>query len=210
MVTTPSFPPSNGRQSILRSVSEALDQVERCAELAGDNQEVQALLDTVGDKLRRTMRELRREMSPLGDVLLDGRDLHGSLERLVSYSRQVLGLPVESIMADGVGAGLPPEQAGNILQLVREALSNAMLHAGATRMALRAELENQRLVIRLSDDGCGFDVKGARRALNGGLAVMQRRAEAAHGLLQVESAPGAGTIVTLTVPLNRSQVRRRA
>lgn len=210
MLNIASFPPSNGRQSILRAVGDALEQIERCAELAGDNQEVQALLDAAADKLRRTMRDLRRELSPLGEVLLDGRDLVGSLERLVSYARLVLGTPVESFIEEETGRALPPVQSGHVLQLVREALSNAMLHAAASRMALRAAVENQRLVIRLSDDGCGFDVTRARQLFQGGLALMQQRADAARGLIQVESAPGAGTIVTLTVPLQAGRRVQRA
>lgn len=210
VINAPGFPTANGRQSILRSVSEALEQIERCAEVAGDNQEVQALLDAAGDKLRRTMREIRRELSPLGDVLLDGRDLLGGLEALAAYARQVAGMPMETFMDEEIRQVLPAVQALHVLHIVREALSNAMLHAAATRMALRAEVENGRLVIRLSDDGCGFDVRAARAAHRGGLAAMQRRADAARGLLQVESAPNAGTIVTLTLPLRSSQERQRA
>lgn len=205
MMKTPSLPPSNGRESILRSVSEALAQIEHCAELAGDNQPVQALLDAAGDKLRRTVRDLRREQSPMGDVLLDGRDLKGSLERLAFYARQVVGIPLEAFIDEEVGQVLPPEQATHVLQAVHEALCNAVLHAGASRMALRAEVENHRLVVRLSDDGRGFDVERVRRSLQGGLAGMQQRADAARGLLQVESAPGAGSIITLTVPLRGLQ-----
>jgi signal transduction histidine kinase len=193
------FPTANGRQSIIRSVGEALDQIERCAELVGDNQEVQALLDAASDKLRRTMRDLRRELSPLGEVALDARDLRASLHALVAQAQQVLGMQVEAYLDEAVSRALPPDQACHLLHVVREALANAILHAGAARMALRAQVENGRLVIRLSDDGCGFDVRAARAAVRGGLALMHQHAAAANGLLQVESVPGAGTIVTLTV-----------
>ncbi|MFZ5814053.1 MAG: sensor histidine kinase [Bacillota bacterium] len=201
MHETTDFPSSNGRQAILRSVAEVLDQIERCAELVGDNQQVQALLDDAGDKLRRTIRDLRLQMSPLGDLPLDGRDLHGSLSRLVEHVRQALGIPMEAFLDPQIGMVLPAVESGHVLHLVREAVANAVQHAGATRMALRAEVENHRLVIRLSDDGRGFDVKAPRSPVQAGLSVMRQRAEAARGLLQVESAPGAGTIVTLTVPL---------
>ncbi|MFZ5826842.1 MAG: sensor histidine kinase [Bacillota bacterium] len=209
-MNTPGFLPSNGRNSIVRSVTEALAQIEQCAELAGDNQQVQALLDSVCDKLRRTVRELRQEESPLGSVLLDSRDLKGSLERLTLYARQVLGAPLESFIDENIGQALTTAQATHVLQVVQEALCNAVLHAGASRMALRAEVEQNRLVVRISDDGRGFDVKRARRLFQGGLATMQQRVDAARGLLQVESAPGAGSIITLTVPLRGREHRQRA
>lgn len=196
------FPAANGRQAILRSVDEALAQVERCAELVGDNQEVQLLLDSVGDKLRRTMRDLRQRLSPLGDVRLDGADLCGDLERMVAHARGVLDRPVEAFIDRSAAAALPRLQAGHVLHLVREALENAILHAGASRIALRVAVENGRLVVRLSDDGCGFPVR-APRPLSPGLTVMQQRAESIQGLLAIDSAPGAGTIVTLTVPVRQ-------
>lgn len=207
MINAPGFPSVNGRQSILRTIREALDQIERCAELAGDNQELQAQLDAAGDKLRLTMREIRREMTPLGDVLLDGRDLHCGLLGLTAYVKQTAGYPLETFLDEGIRRALPPVQALHVLHVMREALSNAVSHAGATRMALRAVVENGRLVVRLSDDGRGFDVRSVRAAARGGLATMQQRADAARGVLQVESAPEAGTIVTLTVPLESGDGR---
>lgn len=196
-----SFPTANGRQAILRSVGDALRQIEQCAELAGENQELQALLDAAGDKLRRTMRDLRLELSPLGDLPLESRDLAGSLARLADHARQVMDVAVETFIDKQVGTALPPVQAGHVLQIVREALENAILHAGASRIALRAEVENRRLSLRLSDDGNGFDLRTAPAPDQGGLAAMRQRADAIRGLLSIQSAAGAGTIVTLMVPL---------
>lgn len=195
------FPAANARRAILKMLHEALSHLERCTELVGENQEVQGLLDAAGDRLRRCMRELRHYLSPFAGVLLDGRDLYGSLERLATYTRRTLGAPLEAFIDPGVSGALPPHQAGQVLQLVREALENALLHAGAGRMALRAEVENGRLVIRLSDDGLGFLVRGLRSGPHEGLAAMQQRAESVRGLLAVHSTPGAGTVVTLTVPV---------
>jgi signal transduction histidine kinase len=60
-------------------------------------------------------------------------------------------------------------------------------------------VENRRFVVSISDDGRGFDPAAPRPAARG-LANMQARAEAAGSLLQVESARGAGTIITVTIP----------
>jgi len=175
--------------------------VERCTELVGENHEVQALLDAAGDKLLRCMRDLRHYLSPFAGVCLDGRDLYGSLERLAEYTREQLGAPLETFIDPNVAGALPPNQAIHVLHLVREALENAVLHAGAGRMALRAVVEKGRLVIRLSDDGLGFLVRETSSGPHEGLTAMQQRAESARGLLAVHSTPGAGTVVTLTVPV---------
>lgn len=189
------------RRAIVRSVTEALREVERCAELVGDNQAAQALLDSAGDKLRRAVREVERALSPLNPLVVHGQDLHESLTRLAGYAQKAFGVALESYIDEAVAGALPPSQAGHVLQVVHEGLANAILHAGASRVALRATVEGRRLVIRLSDDGRGFDVRAVRLRGEGGLATMQRRTEDVGGMLSVVSAPAAGTIVTLTVPL---------
>lgn len=195
------FPARDARRAILKSLHEALAHVERCTELVGGNQEVQALLDAAGDRLRRCIRDLRHYLSPFAGVSLDGRDLYGSLERLAAYTREKLGAPLEAFIDPNVAGALPPNQAVHVLQLVREALENAVLHAGAGRMAIRAEVDSGRLVIRLSDDGLGFLVRDLGSGRHEGLLAMQQRAESVRGMLAVHSTPGAGTVVTLTVPV---------
>jgi len=201
---------AGGQQRIVQSLREVLDQIERCAELVGENQEAQALLDSAGDKLHAAIRGLRHGFSPLGEVPLDTCDLFDGLQALTTHARQAIGVPVHPMIDDAVCGALPTIQARHVLMIVREALANAILHAGARRMALRATVENERLIVRLSDDGRGFDLVEQRRRLpaKGGLALMQAHADAARGVLQVASVPGAGTIVTLTLPLASAGSRR--
>lgn len=194
----------SGRQAVLRWAAEAAADLQRCAELVGDQQEVQALLDAAGDRLSRLTRVLRQELSPLGEVPLDPADLVGSLTLLVERASEQ-GAPAEFASEAAVQGALDSLQAGHVLQVAREALTNAMQHAGANRVAVRAEVAGQRLILRISDDGTGFDTRLPRVETQRGLSIMWQRAEALHGYLQVQSAPGAGTIVTLTVPL-RGQV----
>lgn len=189
------------RRAIVRSITEALCAVERCAELVGDNQAAQALLDSAGDKLRRVVRDVELAFSPLNPLVVHGQDLYAGLTGLAGYAQKAFGVELESYIDKAIAGAIPPAQANRVLQVVHEGLANALLHAGAKRVALRAVVEGRRLVIRLSDDGSGFDVRAVRLRGDGGLATMQRRAEAIGGMLSVVSSPAAGTIVTLTVPL---------
>jgi signal transduction histidine kinase len=95
---------------------------------------------------------------------------------------------------------LPPEMRHNIFLVVKEALTNALKHAGAREVLVQAQASATSLEIEIRDDGCGFDsrkppVPGKRQ----GLGNMQSRAETMGGTLTIQSAPGKGTSVRLSV-----------
>jgi signal transduction histidine kinase len=84
------------------------------------------------------------------------------------------------------------------LRVLSEALTNAEKHAQATRIAVAlAERDAGWLELRVHDNGQGFDPTTAGGNGHLGLELMRRRAEDAGGTLQVESARGEGTTVTL-------------
>ncbi len=123
-------------------------------------------------------------------------------EHLEEFGRQT-GLATEAAVGEGCDL-LPPEAASQVVQIVREALWNVRKHAEAGRVTLSCARRGEAVVVEVGDDGRGFDVGAARR--NGrtfGLAIMEDRARAAGGSLRVESRPGGGTRVTVTVPVGR-------
>ena len=96
---------------------------------------------------------------------------------------------------------LPTRPSGEVEQacfrIAQEGLTNALRHAcaGEVRLALRDD--EDRLRLEVVDDGDGFDPKGPRGL---GLIVMRERAQSVGGVLQIDSAPGAGTRITLHLP----------
>ncbi|HEY3364539.1 MAG TPA: ATP-binding protein [Symbiobacteriaceae bacterium] len=189
------------RDVLLEAMQGAASDLALCAEIAGAQPALQVLLDRALDKLNLALREARGERSPLGSGPLDGNDLKQGLERLATAVRDSSRLTVESRVDESIRGQLTPAAAAHVLYVVREALTNAVRHAGASRLALRAAAANGRLVVSIADDGKGFEPAGSCPVARQGFWQMRVRAEAARGLLQVESAPGAGTIVTLTVLL---------
>ena len=98
-------------------------------------------------------------------------------------------------------AGLPADVRHQIVRIVREAAANAVRHAHASRIIVRlAAADSGGLAIEIADDGTGFDV-AARAAAEGhfGIRGMQERARRIGGGLAIQSHPGSGTRVTLTV-----------
>jgi signal transduction histidine kinase len=116
--------------------------------------------------------------------------LRAAVESLVSH----LSLPVSVDIAGGRQPELIERTAYFV---VAEALANVMKHAGATRAAVHAVVEDGALRVRVSDDGAG----GADPRGGTGLTGLIDRVEAVGGTLAVESPPGAGTTIRVELPL---------
>ena len=97
---------------------------------------------------------------------------------------------------------LPPDVRHNIFLIVKEALTNALKHAGAqARSSVQAKVSGNTLEILVQDDGKGFDPASPAESRRNGLGNMRRRAEAIGGSLELQSTPGTGTTLRLVVRL---------
>jgi signal transduction histidine kinase/ligand-binding sensor domain-containing protein len=92
---------------------------------------------------------------------------------------------------------LAADRRHSLFLALREALNNVVKHARATEVRLRLRAGEGRIVVEIEDDGCGFDLAAARGGE--GLGNLQARLAEAGGFCQIESAPGRGTSVRLTV-----------
>ncbi len=94
---------------------------------------------------------------------------------------------------------LPPEMRHNLFLTVREALSNAAKHSQATEISLAVRTVGSHVKILIRDDGLGFEAASAEAGERNGLKNMRQRIEALGGQFNVDTAPGQGTIITLSV-----------
>lgn len=90
----------------------------------------------------------------------------------------------------------------NLMMAVKEAVNNVIKHARASEVIVRIELHGEALHVTVSDNGCGFHVSG-QRASGSGLTNMKRRLEEIAGTWSIESEPGKGTTIHLTLGVNR-------
>ncbi|MFS4096505.1 GAF domain-containing sensor histidine kinase [Streptomyces sp. AF1A] len=96
---------------------------------------------------------------------------------------------------------LPAAQEEAMLRVAQEALHNALRHSDAGRVEVSLARRGGGAVLRVTDDGTGFDPEAVRRAgRHLGLVSMRDRASGVGGTLTVESAPGKGTTIELEVP----------
>jgi signal transduction histidine kinase len=158
------------------------------------------------DRLRRlsqeALEELRYLILELRPPELERDGLATTLRKHVEVLRRVQGgAPALELEFDGE----PPADVGRdreLLRIAQEALQNAIRHAGATRIVLRLEAGDGRLVLEVSDDGGGFDPHAAAvRSRRLGLSSMEERARRLSGRLVIRSEAGAGTTIRLEAPL---------
>lgn len=109
------------------------------------------------------------------------------------------GIPT-TFTHENVPATLPPDVTLCLFRIVQEALQNAAKYSGARFVTVNLTGSSSGLLLTIADDGVGFEVDTAwGKGL--GLISMTERVEAIGGTMKVESKPGAGTRISLTVPL---------
>lgn len=142
--------------------------------------------------------------SELGSTLLHEAGFAAALQSLAKsmMSRHSLGC---DFVANGELASLCEDVKIALYRAARELLINVIKHARASRVRVVIERNAETLLLRVEDDGIGFDLRGnGRLALNSdgfGLASIRDRLTHLGGSMQVDSAPARGTRVTLIAPL---------
>lgn len=127
---------------------------------------------------------------------LAGTSLQDALRRLVARLAEETGIDVRWDLV-GEPRRLPAGTEVVVLRCAQEALANVRRHAGAARASLRLRYGPDAVGLDVSDDGAGF----APGTVSGfGLAGMRERVTQAGGRLDIRSAPGAGTTLTVDVP----------
>ncbi len=187
---------------IIQSIYAAGLGLEECMRLAEeDSREVKPKLEAAIESLNTVIRDVRSYIVGLQPEELRERGLSRSLADLTRGLALNALLHSEFDVEPGIDESLTPEQTGHLFHICREALTNVVKHAMASRVALSVEREKGSLFLTVKDDGVGFDPDHHDGA-GQGLGNMGERARRLGGSLSIESAPGRGTRITVTVPLN--------
>ncbi len=146
------------------------------------------------------IREARQAILNLRSPMLEASGLAGALTEI---GRRAVVPPTRfELSADPIAAEAVTE--GELLRIGQEAITNAVRHAGATRIRVEMRQEADRIRLRVTDDGRGFAVDAGTAGHSGryGLLGMQERAARLGGRLTVTSSTG-GTVVEASVPYAR-------
>jgi signal transduction histidine kinase len=198
------------RQRLARDLHDTLAQgfVSIVLQLQAAEGELPAGADAARAHLERARRtasdnltEVRRLVWDLRPESLRASSLGEALGRLTDRLADDTGVEVTAAVT-GTPRPLSPDAEVTLLRVTQEALANVRKHANAGRVALTLSYMDGEAALDVRDDGVGFvGVDGL--GPNGGLGLrgMRERVEALGGRLAVESAPGAGTTVAVTVPV---------
>jgi signal transduction histidine kinase len=141
---------------------------------------------------------------------LDDLGLVPALNSLVNQDCREKGLNVAFAVA-GNQQRLDPLVETVLFRVAQEALNNVCRHAGVKQVNAELQYEDDRVVIRISDKGTGFDPAEKFNPPRGwGLAGMRERVESLGGQLKLQSAPGKGTSIEVMIPLRDVDGKERA
>lgn len=184
-----------------------------------------AAIEAVSERLKDVIAHIGALAHALRPAALDELGLAAAIEALCAKMQTAFGIPIEVRLTEVGELGADCEIA--LYRICQEAVSNACKYSGASairvylgpaagvpgkRAASAAEAEGAAeagdvanadgaMVLRIADDGCGFDpARYEARGSGLGLGGMRERAGLAGGALSIESAPGAGCVVELALP----------
>ena len=154
--------------------------------------------------LQKTISGVRSMAYELRPPVLEELGLVEAIYRFCEDFTQMWGIPVDFQSAGLKNLKLDYTVQINLYRLVQEGLTNIRKHAAAGRATLKLAAAFPNIILRIKDNGRGFDVK-ARAAVTGpekrmGLRSMQERVTLLNGEMKLQSKPGQGTKVTITLP----------
>ncbi|MBN1660275.1 MAG: GAF domain-containing protein [Anaerolineae bacterium] len=155
-------------------------------------------LGRIGEIGQQALREMRLLIHELRPPMLEQEGLVGAVRKRLDAVEKRVGIEARVVMDELVEVPLALEEG--LYWITQEALNNALKHAGATKETVRVCIEGERLVLEIADDGQGFDPEMAKQRGGMGLVSMRERAREMCGTLTIESSPGHGTTVRVSVP----------
>jgi len=174
---------------------------------------VTAGVDTVSDKLDRLVEVTQAAHDEIRAYIKSARSISPSDSNFLELIRndilhfeQRSGIQTELFTnLDLAEINLAPQVQLHFLSIAKEALNNVQKHSGANHVKLSLSLEKGDLLLSIEDDGRGFAVsnKSGRAGKSFGLSIMKERAAEIGAEFTVESAPGKGCRVALTLPVSQ-------
>jgi signal transduction histidine kinase len=156
-----------------------------------------AHLQRASERARESLNEARRSVRALRPIALEDKDLAQAIDSLLAKMTAGTTLKAE-FGTNGPVRKLPPEWDENLLRISQEALTNAQRHAQASHFAVLLDFAEGTLRLTLRDDGQGFSPDAQHDGF--GLLGIRERVEVMGGRMRIDSARGAGTMISIDLP----------
>lgn len=204
----------NERKSISRELHDAVGQSMSAVQfelhdlgvvLAPYSEALRTRVDRIRELVESSVAMVRNMALLLRPSMLDDLGLAAALEWQANQVQRSTGVRIK-IAADALPSEIPEEHKVSVFRIVQEALNNVCRHAHASSVEITLLAVDNRISVMIRDDGRGFRTP---RATGLGLIGMQERAESLGGELTVDSKPGQGTTIEVSLPLPKSVATRR-
>ncbi|HLV98023.1 MAG TPA: GAF domain-containing sensor histidine kinase [Ktedonobacterales bacterium] len=183
----------------LTAVSLQLESADALLEASADSERIRNVVRQALSLTRANLEEARRSVLDLRAAPLEGRTLMKALEALTKEVSN-RGKTRVRFEAAGDDRPLPVRIEAGLYRIAQEALANVNQHAHARLARLRLEITPEQAMLRVWDNGQGFEPEQVPKGRYG-LIGMNERARLLGGTLCLESSPGNGACIEVTVPL---------
>jgi signal transduction histidine kinase len=157
-------------------------------------------VDAAIESINLSIRDIRNFIYGLRPEAVDGTQVVAGLAALAEEVRHGGLIDITANLDPAADPGLDPQTGNELLNLVREALSNAVRHAHGRRISISLSATEEGSRLEIADDGIGFDPAQLVAAGHHGLANMRARADSLGGRLEIRTAPDEGTTVIVELP----------
>jgi signal transduction histidine kinase len=161
---------------------------------------VQRRIEDVITQLDGSIRDLRNYIFGLRPGALADRQLQQTLRDMAKEFQESAQMRVDLAIDEAVAAELAG-RAGDVVQLVREAMSNVRRHSDASRAWISLRRKGQTAVLQVKDNGNGFSTGTPVSESHHGLRNLHKRVAGAGGTLELSSTVGKGTTVRAVIPI---------
>lgn len=180
----------------LTAAAVQLEGAERLA--TRDPVQAAALIRAGRQQVRDALQELRRTVGRLREPVEIELPLPQALRRLAAGFEEATGLVVHLELPD-TACEMTAAQRLALYRTAQEGLTNVQRHAKAQQAWLRLECGDDRLVLRVSDDGCGLGIRPPDTGF--GLAGLRERAARLGGTVTLANRPGGGAVLNIELPI---------
>lgn len=149
--------------------------------------------------LDRVIREIRKLSRSLNTSVIDEVGLETPIGEVISYMKSVMSIDVKMHIDESLEDELSFGQKLTAYRIVQEHTKNIIKHSRAAKAGISLKLVDEKLVIRIHDDGIGFDTNHIPAGL--GFINIRNRVDAHNGSIQIDSAPGKGCVLEAVIPV---------
>jgi len=168
--------------------------------LANDPKNALHYLTRTGEVVQQALKEMRLLVYQLRPPVLKEKGLIGSLQQRLDTVEKRAGVEGRLLMDDLIE--LPLEVEEHLYWIAQEALNNSLKHAEAKKVKVYLRVSGNKIMLEIADDGQGFNPHLLNDQGGLGLLTMQERAEEIGGFFMIESEPGQGTSVKVSLEVS--------